>query len=622
MPSDLKPQGIKKILYYAILIALPFLLLIMLEGGLHLFGYGDHLALFVPAPKEYPDHLMCNPKIGQRYFVMQKTVTRTPNDYFLRKKPSDSFRMFVLGASTAAGFPYGDGLMFSRILQRRLQDTFPERTIEIINTAMTAVNTYTLLDILDEIMDMQPDALLLYAGHNEYYGALGVASMESLGKIPWLVNTYLKLQRFKFFILLRNSIIVLKKWVAGGGEAALTATLMERIVGREAIPFESPHYYRGIVQYESNLSAMIDKTKKRGIPLVISELVSNLRDQPPFFTQDSAAALEAWYYFRQARRLENDGRFLEAKQYYSKAKDRDPIRFRAPAAFNDIIRKLAEQKGIILVPMETYFEENSPDGLIGAHLMLDHLHPNIDGYFLMAEAFYQTLRRKKLIDSTWRDAYIKPSVYYRNLWAITGLDSCYVDLLIRHLKAGWPFQPKTAENNVLKNFKPQSLIDTLVERIIYDEMNLAQAHMQLARHYRHSNNLPKAEREYRALFQILNEDDMVYCNRADILIAHKEHEEALRLLYQAVESRETPLVLKRIGQIHLDFGRTKEAIPFLERAYKLAPGDMHLLYLLTKSYAVTGRNQAACDALNRLKSIDSTYQGLPLLENLISQAKK
>ena len=28
----------------------------------------------------------------------------------------------------------------------------------------------------------EPDAVLIYAGHNEYYGALGVGSTESLGR--------------------------------------------------------------------------------------------------------------------------------------------------------------------------------------------------------------------------------------------------------------------------------------------------------------------------------------------------------------------------------------------------------------------------------------------------------
>jgi lysophospholipase L1-like esterase len=620
--KNTKHQGIKRYLFYAILITLPFFFFIVVEGGLHLFGYGENLALFVPAPKKYPNHLICNPQIGKRYFFMQETVTHTPNDYFLKQKPSDSYRIFVMGASTTAGFPYGDGLMFSRILQRRLQDTFPERTIEVINTAMTAVNSYTLLDILDEIIEMKPDAVLLYAGHNEFYGALGVASLESLGKNPWFVHLYLKLQRYKTFILLRNSIAALRKKVSGSGETDITATLMERIVEREDIPYDSKLYKQGIAQYKSNLYDIIEKLKNAGIPLLISELVSNLRDQPPLHAANASISAEARRLYHQARLAENKSNYSEAKQNYRKAKDMDPIRFRAPQAFNIIINELAQKNNIPVVPMQKYFEDKSPHGLIGENLMIDHLHPNIDGYFLMAEAFYQTMRKERFISGSWPQAYIKPGADYRADWSITAVDSIYIDLIIRYLKAGWPFKPKTDINTVLKDFNAHTLADTLAEKVIYDELNLAKAHIQMAEYYQSKNDFAKAEREFKALFQILNEDDLRYINRVDILIAHREFEKALGLLYKIIEIHETSFALKRIGQIHLDIGRTKDALPFLERAYKITSDDSHLLYLLCKSYAVTGQRKSAIDALNNLKAIDPNYNGMPFLENLISKAEK
>jgi len=82
--------------------------------------------------------------------------------------------------------------MFSRILNQRLSDAFPEKQIEIVNTATAAINSYALLDFMDEILEKQPDAILIYAGHNEFYGALGVASTETLGKFRPLIKLYLK----------------------------------------------------------------------------------------------------------------------------------------------------------------------------------------------------------------------------------------------------------------------------------------------------------------------------------------------------------------------------------------------------------------------------------------------
>ena len=59
---------------------------------------------------------------------------------------------------------------------------------------------------MDEIIENQPDLILIYAGHNEFYGALGVASAESIDKIRWIVKIYLQLNHFKTFILIKNMI--------------------------------------------------------------------------------------------------------------------------------------------------------------------------------------------------------------------------------------------------------------------------------------------------------------------------------------------------------------------------------------------------------------------------------
>ena len=83
------------------------------------------------------------------------------------------------------------------MLEQRLLQTFPGRNIEVINTAMAAVNSYTLFDFVDEIIEQKPDLILIYAGHNEYYGSLGVGSAESLGRFRPVINLYLRLQHLR-----------------------------------------------------------------------------------------------------------------------------------------------------------------------------------------------------------------------------------------------------------------------------------------------------------------------------------------------------------------------------------------------------------------------------------------
>src|SRR5579859_3968163 len=76
------------------------------------------------------------------------------------------------------------------------------KKIEIINVSLTAVNSYTVLGFAREVVKQEPDAVLIYTGHNEFYGALGVASTSRLGSTPWLINTLLWLRQWRLFQLL------------------------------------------------------------------------------------------------------------------------------------------------------------------------------------------------------------------------------------------------------------------------------------------------------------------------------------------------------------------------------------------------------------------------------------
>jgi hypothetical protein len=64
---------------------------------------------------------------------------------------------------------------------------------------------------------------------------------------------------------------------------------------------------------------------------------------------------------------------------------------------NDAIRALAEQKGAILVDVEARFRDASDHRIPGGSLLLEHVHPNADGYFLLAAAFYDALMETGLL---------------------------------------------------------------------------------------------------------------------------------------------------------------------------------------------------------------------------------
>ena len=98
---------------------------------------------------------------------------------------------------------------------------------------MSAINSYAIRDLMPELIKKQPDLVLIYLGHNEYYGALGVGSMESLGSSRFIVNTTLWLNKFKTVELLRNFIKTISGIFSSGREIT-SGTMMAQIAKEES----------------------------------------------------------------------------------------------------------------------------------------------------------------------------------------------------------------------------------------------------------------------------------------------------------------------------------------------------------------------------------------------------
>ncbi|NIU23293.1 tetratricopeptide repeat protein [candidate division KSB1 bacterium] len=593
---------------------------------MRLVNYGGNLELFIEAPGEYSDYYMCNPSVARRYFFMQNTVPDPPNDLFLKEKTPNGYRIFVVGGSTTAGYPYANNILFSRILQFRLQDVFPDKKIEVVNTAMTAVNTYTILDFIDEIIAHKADAILVYSGHNEFYGALGAASSESLGRFRGFVKLYLKLQQAKTFLFMRDVVGLLRKWLSDllyeGDVTKPSATLMERMVGEQTIPLHSPIYQVGRQQFEGNLRDIVNKAKEAGVRVIVSELVSNIRDMKPFLSVSTDSLPPAEEVYRHAAQLEREGKFELAKKTYTRAKDLDALRFRATEEFNVVLRRIAEEIEIPVVPMKSYFEKASPHGLIGNNLILEHLHPNIDGYFMMADAFFDVMHEEGFVSERWDSRRIHPEAYYRENWGITELDKSYADLRIKILKGNWPFKPKSVPNRALIDYEPRTKADSIALKVWIEDINLERGHVQLAEHYEKLGQFDKAYKEYKSLIYITPHNVSPYLRAAHMLIKARKLNAALPYLRKSLELEDTAFANKWIGQILLDRGLTKTALLRLEKAAKIRPQDAQLIYNLSGAYALNGQFEKAKKTLKRLEKLQPDFPGAQDLKRQLDSLNK
>lgn len=598
-----KSRSFKKIIFSVVLIIIPLLIFLCIEVFLRIIHYGDSYHLFVDFDFYGQEYKRCNPAIGKKYFYNVQYTT-PQNDIFLKHKPKNGFRVFVLGSSTVYGFPYGPGIMFSRILHQRLHDSYPGKYVEVINTAITAINSFTLADEMDEILKNEPDAILIYAGHNEFYGALGIGSKEGLGSIRWLKILHLKLLNFKTYQLVRNIISSIQRLFIHKSEEAdsSNATLMERIVENKNIEYKSRIYNIAHEQYRKNIEFILKKARNKNVPVLISELISNIRDIKPFCSTVSGKYPAAEEIYNQAQVSESRKNYKEAKELYCYAKDLDCIRFRASEDINAIIRQLAATYHAFLVPMVSIFENHSPDGLIGYNLMTEHVHPNIDGYFLMADASYNILVNNKLLGRL-DSANYKSSEYYRKNWGFTQVDSLSADIKIRHLMAGWPFKPESEENTFFTTYKPSSTIDSIAYLSVrYNDISLEDAHYKVAQYYLAHQDYNKAFGEYYSTIKIDPYEIKNYIEAGNALLNAGREDKAMEIFLSSLQIKREIYVLVKLGEIYIHKKDYSNALSYLKEARNINPDFLgqKVLTLLNQAYKETGNIKEANEIASKL----------------------
>jgi len=478
----------QRVIFYVITAMIPFLFFVFLEIGLRAVGFGNPAPLFIENPT-HPSYQLPRPDVMSRYFpenAPKPSVTMEAN-FILKEKPENGYRVVVQGGSTAAGFPYGLGASIAGTLDQRLKPSLPGRYVEVLNTAMSAVNSYTLLDFADEIIEQQPDAVLIYAGHNEFLGILGVGSNYTAMGSATTTRWFLSLKDFRIFQLIQRIYFGLATSEGSSDDVAKgntpmaleepksgqqSRTFMAKVAKNKTIAKNSSVYNAGLAQFENNMSELLAKYKRANIQVYLSTIASNQANQAPFSslpienkfvdstnaffsgigklsqqkqTQDLESASTTFYestsadlHFKIANLAVQLKQASIAKKHFALAVEHDQLRFRAPAAINDIIRKLAMQHDAVLVDAENELAIRSPNGIVGSSMMLEHLHPNLQGYFVISNAFYEAIAA---------NVNIKPftKVSIARAWKerlVLAQEEYYGFATILHLTSDYPFTEK------------------------------------------------------------------------------------------------------------------------------------------------------------------------------------
>lgn len=623
-------------LFKWISILLPFALLLVIELCLRLFGYGDDLRLFIDDPAN-KDYLILNPAASKKYFTNQANATTGNIEPFRKEKDAETMRIFVLGESTTIGYPYFHNGSFHRWLQYRLMHDFPDRNFEVINIALTAVNSYTVLGFAREVVDYEPDAVLIYTGHNEYYGGLGVGSTDRIGGNRHIVDILLSLRNLRVVQWMTNTYEHVAS-VFRGHKGGSLRTRMEVMVADEQIPYGSELYQRGIEQFRNNMQETLRLLDGRHIPVFISNLVSNEKDLMPFVSvpADSVryrafsknyiqgkAAYEVgdWAganrYFKEAEaaysmyaqcnyylgRLSlRQGDPGQAKAWFSRAEELDALRFRAPSPINNIIPDLAAQyKSVHLVDTKSAFEARSEYGIIGNELLLEHVHPNIHGYGLLSDAFYRAMNAAGM--------FARPGVAVAGnaggagdmgldrllaTMPVLEMDSLAGAYKIGKLKNSWPFNQGVGGGAAMPGgFDSLSLQGRLAYGIVFEKLNWEDAMDTLYKYYAGVRDWVHAAKVVEALVLEHPTEVALYDRCANIYGQLGDNENAAFYFRRSFTMAPSFDKARSIFVLYLKMDRCVDALPFLEYAIRNNAGGLNLAPVKKYTQEIIQLQQAA-----------------------------
>ena len=642
------------------LLLAPLMFLFFLEIALRVFGIGSDHPLYYREVINGKEMLTLNSRVTQRYFDLpDNLLPELETQSIAAQKAENELRVVCIGGSTTAGFPYEINATFPFQLEWRLRKALMDNKVEVINLGISAVNSHTFVDLMPEILALEPDALLIYLGHNEFYGALGVASTQSPLRHHLITKAYLQARRLYSIQLLRQALRRVTGFILTT-EAPEPSSLMKLMAKNQEIPLTSELVREAADQLKANLSDIIQTARDDSVYVVVSNLVANLKDHRPFVSRYANAAdsarIEARLYEAQAfLQVEDDsmatqvleelfvidstladlaylrghaalqaGNIPLAQQHFAEANDLDMLRFRAPRHFNQIIHEVARATNIPFLDMAGIFEAAS-GGVPGKTLFHEHLHPNFDGYRLMAQAFFEALYtiqfNNPLEPVIYRKPLLKPiqirkvlDFYRKENGGITDLDLAFGRHRVNLLMQRWPFSGRTLRGDSLIATNP--ILEDLTKRHLSSELFWDAAHYELADHYVQQGDLDAAIREYRAVSNAFPENSTPMMKVGDLNLAKDRPEISRRWYVNALQvDPENAELLLKAGHAHTLRNMIADAGRYLQAAIQQDSLSRRLtdlqrssaFYLLGLNYANSGNFRLARAAIGQSLRITPGY---------------
>lgn len=409
-----------------------------------LVGFAGNSPLYVKAPDNDGKAMLKTADNKLRLFNHQ---------LFSKQKDKTSYRIFCLGGSTTFGRPYTDEASFCGWLRSFLQAADPSRRWEVINAGGVSYASYRVARLMNELVQYQPDLFIVYTGQNEFLEQRSYGRLKAMPQ--WLLATDMALSRTRTYAALKKGIDVLQ-----ADTQAQTAVELSDEVDEVLRYTAGPTTYQRndvlkqqiLTHYRINLGRMVNIAREADADIIFVKPVVNLKDMSPFKSANKAdlgeSAMRQWEQLSQGAKhqqeignksealalyqqaLQIDDRFADshyqigklqfamgnyaaAEKAYWRAVDEDIAPLRMLSSMPGIISEVADWHDVPMVDYEQILRaaylENYDHAVFGNEFFLDHVHPNVEAYRLLALKLLDQLIGEGILTPahTWGDQHIE-----------------------------------------------------------------------------------------------------------------------------------------------------------------------------------------------------------------------
>jgi len=616
------------VLFFFLTIFLAELLLsvFQLDKQDHLFNQHSAFPFFIPGTDEHADDYVTNP-----HFSYQLNLQSFP----IHKKAGVK-RIFILGGSAAYGFPYTEEYGFSGYLRRALNHIAPNR-YEIIDAAGMSFGSHRVLDELRDIVNYDPDLIIINSGNNEYIEknilppTFGQENkLEKLSGILAHTNTYRAVRLGLYYTFPKH----FQRQIARD----MTDIRSERVVRRAGMVRTAETEQEVLANYRNNFLAMKGLLEQKGIKGIFTTVPNNITtwvptNDPPAIAQPQDLAtwktmqdkiikgfvatnygdlemvieLERninsslriypdyatnWYNLGQVEMaLSRPDAALTA---FLKARDLDSKPVRALSSFNESIRNLIKNdRKFVLLDLEQIFGAEIRNGHTEG-LFLDYCHYTQEGHKLVAMALLPSIQKAleiqlplPILEDTIHSDPITPQ-QDRRLMAM--------ELYARGMTFSNNQRFEDAKNAFAKVLEIYPFDDPVFKSGMLD--NLASAYSSLGKEMEAN--------KYYLLSLKSDPDNTVALQEVGYLYLKEGNLEKSRETFNHLikVNAYSPDAYTGLGLIAQQQGKAREAISFYDEAVRLGGGNGEIYHGLSKAYMSLGDKARGEELLTKARKFD------------------